>query len=94
MANFASSLNDKQMWETRLTWDMTLYSEQGMSVWSDKTESISDVSRNRRHDFFVRKAITIPHTLPVGRYLLKVSIVDTQSNRVAEATAPVGITAQ
>jgi hypothetical protein len=94
VANFASNLNDKQLWETRLNWDMTLYTEQGMSVWSDKTESINDAARNRRHDFFVRKMITLPGTLTIGRYLLKVSIVDTQSNRVAEATAPIVIAAQ
>ena len=94
VANFASNLNDKQLWETRLSWDMTLYTEQGMSVWSDKTETISDTSRNRRHDFFVRKMITLPGTLTIGRYLLKVSIVDTQSNRVAEATVPIVFAAQ
>jgi hypothetical protein len=94
IANFASNLNDQQLWETRLTWDMTLYTEQGMSVWSDKTERIIDTSRNRRHDFFVRKMIALPNTLIMGRYLLKVSIVDTQSNRVSEATAPIVIAAQ
>jgi hypothetical protein len=94
VANFTSNLNDQQMWETRLTWDMTLYTEQGMSVWSDKTETIGDTSRNRRHDFFVRKMITLPSTLTIGRYLLKCSIVDTQSNRVSEATIPIVIAAQ
>lgn len=94
IANFTSNLNDRQQWETRLTWDMTLYNEAGMSVWSDKTESISDAAYNRRHDFFVRKMITLPRSLTIGRYLLKVSIVDTQSNRIAEATAPLVIGAQ
>jgi hypothetical protein len=94
IANFGCNLNDKQMWETRLTWDMTLYTEGGMSVWSDKTETIADTSRNRRHDFFVRKMITLPKSLTIGRYLLKVSIVDTQSNRVSEATVPIVIAAQ
>jgi len=94
IANFTSHLNDRQQWETRLTWDMTLYTEQGMSVWTDKTEQITDSSRNRRHDFFVRKVIKLPGTLTIGRYVLKVSIVDTQSNRVAEASVPIVIAAQ
>jgi hypothetical protein len=94
LANFASILNDKQLWETRLTWDMTLYAEQGMSVWSDKTDHVTDNSRSRLHDFFVCKAISLPQTLPIGRYLLKVTIVDTQSNRVAEATVPLLVAVQ
>jgi hypothetical protein len=94
IANFTSHLNDRQLWETRLTWDLTLYAENGMSVWSDKTETIADTARNQRRDFFVRKMITLPSTLPIGRYLLKCSIIDTQSNRVAEATAPLIVAAQ
>jgi hypothetical protein len=94
IANFTSNLNDKQMWETRLTWDMTLYTEQGISVWSDKTQSLSDMSRVRRHDFFVVKKIMLPKNLTIGRYLLKVSLVDTQSNRVSEATVPMVIVAE
>jgi hypothetical protein len=94
LANFASILNDKQQWETRLTWDMTLYAEQGMSVWSDKTDNVTEDSRSRMHDFFVCKVVSLPKTLPIGRYLLKVSIVDTQSNRVAEATVPLLVAVQ
>jgi hypothetical protein len=73
---------------------MTLFTEAGIPVWSDKTETIVDSARVRRHDFFVRKAITIPKNLSIGRYLLKASLVDSQSNRVAEATTPIVIAAQ
>jgi hypothetical protein len=94
VANFGSNLNDKQMWETHLTWDATLYTEQGMSVWSDTTQKYLDEARTRRHDFFVCREIDLPKTLTIGRYLLKVSVVDTQSNRVSEATVPIVIAAQ
>jgi hypothetical protein len=94
VANFASNLNDAKLWQTQLTWDMTLYAEQGMSVWSSKTDTISDSARVRRHDFFALKKFTVPSSLPIGRYLLKVSIVDTQANRVSEATVPIVIGAQ
>jgi hypothetical protein len=94
IANFTSTLNDKQMWETRLTCDMTLYTDTGMSVWAAKTENVTDAARNRRHDFFVTKHITLPKALTIGRYLLKASIVDTQANRVAEANVPLVIVAQ
>lgn len=94
VGNFTSNLNDKQLWETRLTWDLTLFTDQGLQVWSDKTETITDAARSRRRDFFVRKIITLPKNLSVGRYLLKASLVDTQSNRVAEATTPIVIVVQ
>jgi hypothetical protein len=95
VANFMSNLNDKRLWETRLKVDMTLYtSEDAIPVWSHKSESINDATRARRHDFFVVRLITLPKTLPIGRYLLKVTIIDTQSNRIAEATSPLVMTAQ
>jgi hypothetical protein len=92
--NFASQLDDKQTWQTRLTKDAVLYTESGMSVWSDKTETVTDSARQRRHDFFIVKKMKIPANLAVGRYLLKVSIVDQQASRVAEATMPLVIAAQ
>lgn len=94
IANFMSSLGANQMWETQFQWDMTLFTEQSIPVWSDKTESVTDQSRSKRHDQILGKLITLPKSLPVGRYLLKVTIVDKQSNRIAEATAPLVIVAQ
>ncbi len=94
VGNFLSNLNGK-LWETKLTWDMTLYTaEDAIPVWSDKTEPINDASHVRRHDFFVRKLVTLPKSLPIGRYLLKVTIVDTQSNHVAESTTPLVVAAR
>ncbi len=94
VANFASNRNDKQQWETRLRQELVLYTEFGVPVWNDRTETILDAARNRRHDFFVNKRIVIPGNLAVGRYLLKVSIVDEQANRVAEQTVPIVIAAK
>ena len=53
--NFASQLDDQKRWETKLTQELVLYTEQnGLEVWRDKTAPgpIIDYSRNRRHDFF------------------------------------------
>jgi hypothetical protein len=93
--NFSSQQeSDKNMWRTELTQDAVLYSETGLQVWSDKRAQITDSSRVRRHDFFVRKLLKLPANLNIGRYVLKVSIVDTQANRVAEASLPIQIVAQ
>lgn len=92
--NFASTLGTGGMWETKLTMDIVLYTETGLAVWTDKTETILDQSRARRTDFFVRKMIKLPATLTIGRYLLKVTIIDQQANRVAEASVPIVINVQ
>ncbi len=96
VANFDSHRNDKQMWETKLTISQVLYTESGLAVWPAKQDvkTITDLSRNRRHDFFLVKVIRLPASLTIGRYLLKVTITDQQANRVAEATLPIVITAQ
>jgi hypothetical protein len=94
IANFCSNLGDGHQWETRLKQDMTLYTEGGIAVWSDKSETIEDSARVRRQDFFVNKRVTIPANLTIGRYLLKVTVVDLQANRVAEATVPIAIVAK
>ena len=94
--NFASQLNDKKLWETRLSQEVALFfdTEAGMEVWRDKPKTIVDQSRNRRRDFFVVKMFKIPANLTIGRYLLKVSIVDDQVKRIAEATLPVLVVAE
>jgi hypothetical protein len=95
--NFASQLNATKQWETRLSQDVVLYTEQnGLEVWRDKTanKEVVDDSRNRRHDFFLAKVIDLPANLTIGRYLLKVSVVDDQVKRVAENTIPIEIVAE
>ena len=84
------------MWETTLSQDAVLYldaGEQSLQVWSDKTPEIRDQSRNRRRDFFLGKIIDLPANLAIGRYVLKVTIVDKQANRIAEGSLPVQVVA-
>ena len=92
--NFDSKLNDQRQWETKLTQDVTIFTETGMLVWKDKSRDVSDVCRNRRHDFFMYDLIKLPADLSIGRYIVKVTIVDRNANRIAEKTVPVEIVAQ
>jgi hypothetical protein len=94
VANFSSQLNDQKLWETKLKQEAVLYSESGLSVWSDKTDTVVDHSRNRLHDFFIADKIRLPASLPVGRYLMKMTVTDLHANRVAEATVPIQVVAQ
>lgn len=93
VANFSSQLGDGKQWETRLKHEAVLYSEVGLSVWKSKADVVADRSRNRRHDFYIVERLVVP-PMPVGRYLLKVSVTDLQMNRVAETTVPVEVAAQ
>jgi len=94
--NFASQLNDQKLWETKLKLQVVLYEEQsGMEVWRQKEMPPGvDLSRNRRHDFFMAEMIHLPASLTIGRYLLKVSVEDLQVNRIAENTVGIQIVAQ
>jgi hypothetical protein len=94
VANFSSQLNDKKLWETKLKQEAVLYSESGLQVWSDKTDTVLEQSRNRLHDFFIADKVRLPASLPVGRYLMKMTVTDLQASRVAEATVPIQVVAQ
>lgn len=92
VANFSSQLNSARQWETRLKHEAVVYNETGLNVWTAKADTVSDLSRNRRHDFYVVRRLR-PPPLPVGRYLLKVTVTDLQMSRVAEATVPIQVVA-
>jgi hypothetical protein len=94
LENFASQFNGAKQWQTDVIQEAILYTEDGMQVWADKTPPIQDLSRNRRHDFFLSTLVKFPPTLTVGRYMLKVTIIDRQANRVAEASLPIQVGAQ
>jgi len=96
LANFTAVQNGDKLWETRLKQEIVLYTDTGMAVWPEKSNAqlFVDLARNRRHDFFIPRKIKLPAALTIGRYLLKVTISDVQSNRMAEATAPIEIVAE
>jgi hypothetical protein len=94
LENFSSQPNSAKLWQTDVLQEAVLYTEDGMQVWADKTPPIQDLSRNCRHDFFLRTLVKFPATLTMGRYMLKVTIIDRQANRVAESSLPIQITAQ
>jgi hypothetical protein len=92
--NFLSQLNDNQQWETRLTQQVTIFSDSGQMVWNDKQRPITDQCRKRRHDFYAYEVLRLPPDLTIGRYLLKVTITDENAGKVAEETVPVSIGAE
>ena len=89
--HFRSQVAADDRWETRLTYEAVLYSdgESGVAVVSKKPTQIVDRCRNKRRDFFLADRMTIPANLPVGKYVLKVTVIDQIANLVAEKTVPV-----
>lgn len=92
--NFASRLNDRGLWQTDITQEMVLYDDRGQRVAVEKRQPRADLSRNRRHDFCIARAMALPVTVSPGSYFLTVSVSDQQANRMAEATIPVQIVAK
>lgn len=93
--NFASQINANRHWETKLKSEVVLYTEGGLPVWQNPPpQPVTDVSRNRRNDFFVVERIRLPGNLTIGRYVMKVSIFDQHVHRIAEASLPVRIVAK
>jgi hypothetical protein len=91
--NFTSHQEPDGKFQTKLRYEAVLYSdnEHSTAVLGKKPAGITDACRNRRRDFFLADRLTIPATLPVGKYLLKVTVVDELANHVAERTVPISI---
>jgi len=95
VANFTSVQDNTGIWRTRMRQQMVLYTDTGLAVWPDKSNEATfvDQSRNRRHDFFISRRIILPSSLAAGKYVLKITLTDDQSDRVVEASAPLEIVA-
>jgi hypothetical protein len=96
VANFGSLKSvegESTFYTTRLTQQDTLMTDDGLLVWRPNAEEIVDRSRNRRHDFYLVKRLTLPPTLAVGHYTLRMTVTDTQSNKIATASMPLEIVA-
>lgn len=93
VANFTSIQGNDSIWRTRLRQEMVLYTDAGLAVWPAKSNAdvFVDQSRNRRHDFFISRLVRLPSSLTAGKYVLKVTLMDEESNRVVEASAPLEI---
>ncbi len=92
--NFTSVQNAQGNYSTRLTQEVELYFDaDGTLVYSEPAHAAEDVCRNTRKDFFLVRHIVLPHNLSVGKYQLKVRIVDEHSQAEAEAIIPITIIA-
>lgn len=92
--NFEAAKLDDTRREVRLSQELILYKEDdGLAVWRHEPTQITDVSRNRRRDFYVVQMITLPARLSTGKYRLKVRITDQHGDSVDEMTMQVQVVA-
>ena len=79
-------------WQVRLSQEINLYrANETVAVWSLPESNLSDISRNKRRDFHVTRQITLPATLALGMYKLKITMRDLVSGAVAEKTIAIQI---
>lgn len=92
--NFAAAKLENDHREVRLTQELILYKEDdGLAVWRHEPTQVTDVSRNRRRDFYVVQMITLPARLSAGKYRLKVRITDQHGDSVDETTLKINVVA-
>lgn len=89
LENFTSAVSDDQQWVTELSQELIIYSDRdGIPVWSEQWQSVRDVTRNKRSDFFTVQLITLPPALTLGKYYLKVRMRDENTGGIAEKSIP------
>ncbi len=92
--HFCTVKRSDERFEVKLQQELTLFNESdGLAVWRHEPVEIVDISRNRRHDFFMNQRITLPARLSVGKYLLKVSVTDMHGGSIDETTVGIEIVA-
>jgi hypothetical protein len=91
VANFASKKSDDGWYTTNLSQQETLITDDGLLVWRPNAEDVEDRSMNQRHDFYLVKKLTIPETLAAGKYTLRMSVTDRNTNKISVVSMPVEI---
>jgi len=92
VANFSTKKSGDNWYETRLSQQETLATEDGLLLWRPNAETVEDRSMNQRRDFYLVKKITIPDNLAVGKYALRMSVTDLNTNKIAVVNLPIEIT--
>lgn len=93
VANFTAQKSEDGWYQTKLSQQDTLMTEDGLLVWRPNAEEVEDRSRNQRRDFYLVKKLTIPDNLAIGKYTLRMSVTDKLSNKVSMISMPIEIVA-
>jgi hypothetical protein len=91
VANFVPKKSPDGWFETNLTQQETLATDDGLLLWRPNPEDVQDRSQKHRRDFYLVKKLTIPDNIPVGKYALRMSVTDKNTNKIAVVTLPIEI---
>jgi hypothetical protein len=81
-------------WAIELSQELQLYHEaDGVLAWHARQQPSRDLSKRRRTDHYLVQRITLPATLTVGGYTLKVVVRDVNSTALVERAIPIRIVA-
>lgn len=85
VAGFASELDAKGQWNTRLSTRLTILARHdGTPVSTREWTAVVDESAVRRQDFFICEKVTLSDLLTLGTYVLRVSVRDERTGAIAE----------
>lgn len=83
-----------EKWAVEVSQELDLrHSKDEVQAWYRPQQTVVDVSRNKRRDFFVRQIVELPATLSVGSYSLKVVMRDRTTGASDEAVIPITVVA-
>ncbi|MCC7389189.1 MAG: hypothetical protein IT431_10515 [Phycisphaerales bacterium] len=88
-------LEVEEEWSIDLSQTLELYheGEKAILAWKRPEEVVVETSRNKQRDFYLLTEITLPQTLTVGSYQLKVVVKDRVGEQQAEAFIPIKVVA-
>lgn len=82
------------LWAIEVSEELGLWHDaDGSLQWRKPEQTVVEVSRQRRHDFYLVQAIDLPETLSVGNYKLKIVVRDKASGSTDETTLSIQIVA-
>lgn len=88
------SSGDSQQFVTELSQTVELFLDSdGSKQFVVPTQSVRELSRSPRRDFYLVQRIELPRTLSVGRYNLKVRVTDLASGQESERSQRINIVA-
>ncbi|MEL7472362.1 MAG: hypothetical protein AAGK04_03525 [Planctomycetota bacterium] len=83
-----------ELWAVSLGVELNLYHEaDGVLAWRRPAETVVDVSRRQRRDFYVVAEVALPATLTVGGYQLKVTLHDKTTGAQDSMLLPIEVVA-
>jgi hypothetical protein len=85
--NFKSEKTSSGLFRTLLTVRPSLLNKTGEELWSNSYDNIEDLSRQRRHDFFLTVNEVLPASLTPGEYTLKIEVEDVLAGKINSNTA-------